>query len=346
MILDDGGDATLLVHKGKEFETAGAVPSTAETDSEEYGVILDVLRRSLDRGRPAVDPGRRRHQGRDRGDHHRRAPAVRDAQRRHAAVPGDQRQRLGDQVEVRQQVRLPALADRRHQPGHRRTDRRQGGGRAAATATSARAAPSRCAARAPGSSSPRSTRSARCRRRWTATRWPRWTTWWTTADIFVTATGCFDVITADHMARMKHQAIVGNIGHFDNEIDMAGLARRGDVHAGQHQAAGRRVGLRRRPLDHRAVRGPAAEPGQRDRAPVVRDVELVHQPDHRPDRAVHQDRPVPGRRATRCPSTSTRRWPGCTWTRSGVKLTELTKEQAEYLGVPVEGPYKADHYRY
>ncbi len=53
-----------------------------------------------------------------------------------------------------------------------------------------------------------------------------------TADIFVTATGCFDVITNEHMARMKHQAIVGNIGHFDNEIDMAGLAKRSDVHAG------------------------------------------------------------------------------------------------------------------
>ena len=87
-------------------------------------------------------------------------------------------------------------------------------------------------------------------------------------------------------------------------------------HADQHQAAGRRVGLRRRALDHRAVRGPAAEPGQRHRAPVVRDVELVLQPDDRPDRAVHQDRPVPDRRATRCPSTSTRRSPGCTWTRS------------------------------
>ena len=69
-----------------------------------------------------------------------------------------------------------------------------------------------------------------------------------TADIFVTATGNKDIITADHMARMKHNAIVGNIGHFDNEIDIAGAAkpaRRAD----QHQAAGRRVALPRRPLD-------------------------------------------------------------------------------------------------
>ena len=312
MILDDGGDATLLVHKGAEFEAAGAVPATAETDSEEYGVILDVLRRSL-----AEDAQRwTRVAAGIKGVTEETTTGVHRLyemqQRRHAALPGDQRQRLGDQVEVRQQVRLPALADRRHQPGHRRAHRRQGRGRAAATATSARAAPSRCAARAPASSSPRSTRSARCRRRWTATRSPRSTTSSPTADIFITATGCFDVITAEHMAQMKHQAIVGNIGHFDNEIDMAGLAKRSGRHAGQRQAAGRRVGLRRRPLDHRAVRGPAAEPGQRDRAPVVRDVELLHATRRSP-RSSCSPRPTSTRSAsTRCPSTSTRRWPGCT----------------------------------
>ena len=93
-----------------------------------------------------------------------------------------------------------------------------------------------------------------------------------TADIFITATGNKDIITADHMARMKHQAIVGNIGHFDNEIDIAGLAKLDGRREGQHQAAGRRVGLPGRPLDHRAVRGPAAEPRQRDRPPELRDV--------------------------------------------------------------------------
>ena len=81
-------------------------------------------------GRPPrqVDKSREKHQGRDRGDHHRRAPAVRDGEGRQPAVPGDQRQRLGDQVQVRQQVRLPALAHRRHQARHRRPDRRQGHG--------------------------------------------------------------------------------------------------------------------------------------------------------------------------------------------------------------------------
>ena len=63
----------------------------------------------------------------------------------------------------------------------------------------------------------------------------------TTADIFVTATGNRDIITAEHMSRMKHQAIVGNIGHFDNEIDMAGLAQHPRRPQAEHQAAGGRV---------------------------------------------------------------------------------------------------------
>ena len=126
MILDDGGDATLFVHKGAEYEKAGGVPSPGEDDNEEWVIILDQLRNSL-----ADHPGKwtraaEHHQGRDRGDHHRGAPALRDGQGRHAAVPGHQRQRLGDQVQVRQQVRLPPLAHRRHQARHGRADRRQG----------------------------------------------------------------------------------------------------------------------------------------------------------------------------------------------------------------------------
>ena len=98
LILDDGGDATLLVHKGREFELAGAVPDATESDSHEWRVILDTLRASL-----AAAPHRwtriaAEHRRRHRGDHHRRAPPVRAGQGRHAAVPGDQRQRLGDEV--------------------------------------------------------------------------------------------------------------------------------------------------------------------------------------------------------------------------------------------------------
>ncbi len=127
LILDDGGDATLLVHKGVEFEKAGAVPDPSTADSEEYAVVLGVLTRSLAEDADPVDPDRQRHQGRLRGDHHRRPPPRRDAGERRAAVPRHQRQRRRHQVEVRQQVRLPPLAHRRHQPGHRRPHGRQGG---------------------------------------------------------------------------------------------------------------------------------------------------------------------------------------------------------------------------
>ena len=121
-------------------------------------------------GPEAVDPGRRGHPGRLRGDHDRRPPPLPDARGRQAALPGDQRQRLGDEVEVRQQVRLPALADRRHQAGDRRDDRREAGRR---VRLRRRRQGLRRVAAGPGRagrSSPRSTRSAPCRRRWTATR--------------------------------------------------------------------------------------------------------------------------------------------------------------------------------
>ena len=166
-----------------------------------------------------------------------------------------------------------------------------------------------------------------------------------TADIFVTATGNKDIITADHMSRMKHQAIVGNIGHFDNEIDMAGLDEAAGHRADQHQAAGRRVALRRRPLDHRAVRGPPAEPRQRDRPPVfvmsnsftnqtIAQIELFTKNDEYEKQVYvlpkHLDEKVARLHLDAL----------------GAKLTELTPEQAAYIGVPVEGPYKPDHYRY
>ena len=116
------------------------------------------------------------------------------------------------------------------------------------------------------------------------------------ADIIITATGNKDVVTVDQMSRMKHNAILGNIGHFDNEIDMAGLESFDGVVAQERQAAGRRVDLPRRQRDHRALRGSPDEPRQRDRPPVVRDVELLHQPGARADRDLHQARGLPGRR--------------------------------------------------
>ncbi len=129
MILDDGGDATLLVHKGVEFEKAGRVPDPSTAPNEELAIVLALLGRSL-----AADPRRWTTLANGiRGVTEETTTGVHrlyEMQKAgHAAVPGHQRQRLGDQVEVRQQVRLPPLPDRRDQPGHRRADRRQGGRR-------------------------------------------------------------------------------------------------------------------------------------------------------------------------------------------------------------------------
>jgi adenosylhomocysteinase len=166
-----------------------------------------------------------------------------------------------------------------------------------------------------------------------------------TADIFVSATGNFHIITAEHMSRMKHQAIVGNIGHFDNEIDMAGLARLPgikktnikpqvdewtfpDGHAVIILSEGRLLNL------GNATGHPSFVMSNSFTNQVIAQVELftktgeyalgVHVlPKHLDEKVarLHLD-------------------------ALGVRLTELTKEQAAYIGVPVNGPYKPDHYRY
>ena len=126
-IVDDGGDATLLVHKGVEFEKAGKVPAfNAENEPEEWGVILELLRKEMTENPAALDEGRRRSARRQRRDDDRRAPALPDDGGRHAAVSGDQRQRLGHEEQVRQHLRLPPLAHRRPEPRDRRHARRQG----------------------------------------------------------------------------------------------------------------------------------------------------------------------------------------------------------------------------
>ena len=139
------------------------------------------------------------------------------------------------------------------------------------------------------------------------------------ADIFVTATGNIDVITHEHMKRMKNNAIVCNIGHFDNEIDVAGAEA---VHVGQHQAAGRPRDLSGRQADHPAGRGPPREPRLRNGPPVLRDELVVREPGDGADRALGAMRkaaPASIRSAsTCCRSISTKRSRGCScrsWVR-------------------------------
>ena len=149
------------------------------------------------------------------------------------------------------------------------------------------------------------------------------------------------------MAQMKHNAIVCNIGHFDNEIDMAGLARSGR-HEDGDQAPG--TDLWTFPDGHSIIvlaEGRAGEPRLRHRAPELRDELLVLQPGDRPGASCsRQHRSVPDR-ASYVPAQAPRREGGALHLeRSASRSTRLTDEQAEYLGVDPGGPFKAEHYRY
>src|SRR5205809_1312143 len=165
------------------------------------------------------------------------------------------------------------------------------------------------------------------------------------ADILITATGNKDIITADHMARMKHQAIVGNIGHFDNEIDMAGL---GQVSGIEKINIKPQVDEWRFPDGHTVIvlsEGRLLNLGNATGHPsfvmsnsftnqTIAQIELWTKNDEY-DKQVYVLPKHLDEKVARLHLDSL-----------GVKLTELSAEQAAYIGVPVEGPYKPDHYRY
>jgi adenosylhomocysteinase len=165
------------------------------------------------------------------------------------------------------------------------------------------------------------------------------------ADIFITATGNFNVVTAEHMSRMKDKAIVGNIGHFDNEIDMAGLKkvpgiqrinikpqydewRFPDGHSVMVLAEGRLLNL------GCATGHPSFVMSASFSNQVLAQLEL-HLHNDKYDKKVYM-----------LPKHLDEEVARLHLPHLGVKLTTLTPEQAEYLGVPVEGPYKPAHYRY
>ena len=166
-----------------------------------------------------------------------------------------------------------------------------------------------------------------------------------TADIFITTTGNKDIITAAHMARMKDKAIVGNIGHFDNEIDMAGLKatpgierinikpqndewRFADGHSVMVLAEGRLLNL------GCATGHPSFVMSASFTNQVLAQL------------ALHQNKGEYEKEVYMLPKKLDEKVARLHLDALGVRLTELTKDQADYIGVPVEGPYKPDHYRY
>jgi adenosylhomocysteinase len=164
-----------------------------------------------------------------------------------------------------------------------------------------------------------------------------------TADVFITTTGNKDIIRAEDLAKMKHQAIVGNIGHFDNEIDVAGLAkiatrntikpqvdewRFEDGHTIILLSEGRLLNL------GNATGHPSFVMSNSFTNQTIAQIELFTKNDSYEKQVYvlpkHLDEKVARLHLDAV----------------GAKLTELRPEQAAYIGVPVEGPYKPDHYRY
>ncbi|MGB6426215.1 MAG: adenosylhomocysteinase [Solirubrobacterales bacterium] len=344
MLLDDGGDATLLVHKGTEFEKAGAVPDPESADSEEFACILRLLQRSLKQ-----DPERWTKIGQSvKGVTEETTTGV--GRLYQFAQTGDL---LFPAINVNDSVtksKFDNLYGCRHSliDGINRATDVMIGGKAAVIcgfgdvgkgcAESLRGQGARvivteidpiCALQA-------AMQGYEVRRLDEVIG---------TADIFITATGNKDIITADHMARMKHQAIVGNIGHFDNEIDISGLEARDDVErieikpqvdewkfADGHSiillSEGRLLNL------GNATGHPSFVMSNSFTNQVIAQIELFGKPEDYEKQVYvlpkHLDEKV------------ARLHLGAL----GVELTELTPEQSAYLGIPVEGPYKPDHYRY
>jgi len=344
MILDDGGDATLVVHKGVEYERAGTVPEPTSEDSEEWTVVLRVLKRILaedDRVWHRIAEGiqgvteetttgvHRLYQMYEAGTLLFPAINVNDSVTkskfdnlygcRHSLVDG-----ICRATDVMLAGKVTVVCGYGDVGKGSAQSLRGQGARVVITEIDPI-----CALQAAMEGYEVTTLEDVV----------------DTADLFVTTTGNKNIITADHMARMKHNAIVGNIGHFDNEIDMAGLATVPgiervnikpqvdewvfpDGHAVIVLAEGRLLNL------GCATGHPSFVMSNSFTNQVIAQVELYSHPDFYERKVYtlpkHLDEEVARLHLDKL----------------GVKLTKLTEDQASYLGIPVGGPYKPDHYRY
>ncbi len=344
MILDDGGDATMLVHRGVEFEKSGVVPAPGPEDSEEYAVVLKVLARSLQE-----DP--------------RRWTEIANGILGVTEETTTGVHRLYDMFK-RNELLFPAINvndsvtkskfDNLYGCRHslidginRATDVMIGGkvalvvgfgdvGKGCADSLRGQGARVIVAEIDPICALQAAMEGYEVRTIDSVV---------STADIFITATGNCDILTASHMAKMKHQAIVGNIGHFDNEIDMAGLAATPgierinikpqvdkwvfpDGHAVIVLSEGRLLNL------GNATGHPSFVMSNSFTNQTIAQIELYTKRDEYPI-GVYVLPKLLDEKVARLHLDAL-----------GVELTTLTKRQADYIGVPVEGPYKPEMYRY
>jgi adenosylhomocysteinase len=344
MILDDGGDATLLVHKGVEFERAGRVPAPTEEDAEEFRIVLDLLRTSL-----AEDPRRwSRLAAGVKGVTEETTTGVHRLYQ--FAAEGSL---LFPAINVNDSV-TKSKFDNKYGCRHSLID---GINRATDVLVGGKVAVV-CGYGDVGKGCAESLRGQGARVVVTEIdpicalqaamdgyEVARLEDVVGSADIFVTATGNRDVITAEHMQAMKHQAIVGNIGHFDNEIDMAGLA---SVPGVEHVNIKPQVDVWRF-ADGRTIivlsEGRLLNLGNATGHPsFVMSNSFTNQVIAQIELFTHNE--VYERRVYTLPKHLDEKVARLHLDALGVRLTTLTDRQAAYLGVPVEGPYKPEHYRY
>jgi adenosylhomocysteinase len=343
MILDDGGDATLLVHKGAEYEKAGAVPPATADDPEEWHVIIDLLTRT-------VGPEKKWTKIAEsiKGVTEETTTGVHRLYEMHKNG-----QLLFPAINVNDSV-TKSKFDNKYGCRHsvidglnRATDVLIGGKVAVVCGYGDVGKGCADALRGQGARVIVTEIDPICALQAAMDGFQVTTLEEVVgiADIFVTATGNFNIIRAEHMAQMKHQAIVSNIGHFDNEIDMAGLAKWPgiekrnikpqvdewvfpDGHSIIVLAEGRLMNL------GCATGHPSFVMSNSFTNQVIAQIELFTKTDDYPIGVYtlpkHLDEKVARLHLDAL----------------GVKLTQLTKEQAAYIGVHVEGPYKPDHYRY
>lgn len=359
MILDDGGDATLLVHKGVEFEAAGAVPTATESDPEEYALVLDVLRKSL-----AADPKKwTRIAAGIRGVSEETTTGV------HRLYQlAEQGKLLFPAINVNDSV-TKSKFDNKYGIRHslpdglnRATDVLMGGKVAVVCGYGDVGKGAAEALRGQGSRVIVTEIDPICALQAAMDGYQvaKLDSVLEHGDIFITTTGNKDVIMASDMLRMKNKAIVGNIGHFDNEIDMAGLAKVPGV---------QKVEIK--PQVHEWV-FPAAD-GREERSIIVlsegRLLNLGNATGHpsfvmsnsfanqtiaQIELWTKKDQTGSGPGARReysnqvyvLPKILDEKVARLHLDALGVELTELSKEQAEYLDLDVAGPYKPEHYRY
>jgi adenosylhomocysteinase len=345
LIVDDGGDATLLVHKGAEFEKAGKVPDfDPDSDSEEWGVILETLRRDqLRNPRRWTEVA-----AKIRGVSEETTTGVQRLYQMHAAGT-----LLFPAINVNDSVtksKFDNIYGCRHSLPDglmRATDVMLGGKLALVAGFGEVGKGCAQALRGQGSRVVITEIDPICALQAAMEGYQVVTLDDVVGevDIFVTTTGNFDIITADHMSRMKDKAIVGNIGHFDNEIDMAGLKKiQGirrvtikpqydewifpDGHSVLILAEGRLLNL------GCATGHPSFVMSASFTNQVLAQIELRQHPE-RYEKAVYV-----------LPKSLDEEVARLHLDQLGVKLTRLTDKQAEYIGVPIDGPYKPDHYRY